>query len=251
MKAPRFDRAMYKALDEYDREWLVPGLGELPEAEMVTLLASNDVFVESFLIGLSDELGRELLWRNYPTDQRATYFRRFWDESKDELLEEIHRFLSTPLGRHMSQGPPGQSGRAVVVVRGEIVRRYPNLTVMALREGAERDAKGRPQLPEAPSGPEEAPKVLFQASLPPDLILVGLDITIDELRSPGWWIVLAEHPQATRFRRSEKDPATGEVAFARAPRGAGATGATVAAERLENPTRVAFAAAEFLPPLRV
>ena len=26
MAAPRFDRPMYQALDQYDREWLVPGL---------------------------------------------------------------------------------------------------------------------------------------------------------------------------------------------------------------------------------
>ena len=63
MAAPRFDRAMYRALDDYDREWLVPGLGTLPEAEMVTVLEANDAFVEAFLVGLSDELGRELLWR--------------------------------------------------------------------------------------------------------------------------------------------------------------------------------------------
>jgi len=24
-------------------------------------------------------MGRELLWREYPTDQRGSYFRQFWD----------------------------------------------------------------------------------------------------------------------------------------------------------------------------
>jgi hypothetical protein len=248
MAEPRFDRAMYKALDSYDREWLLPGLGELPEPEMVTLLASNDAFVEALLVGLSDEMARELLWRNYPTNQRGTYFHRFWDEDEDELIEEIHRFRSTPLGRHMSQGPPDQSGRAVVVIRGEIVRRYEDLTVMALRDHG-RDDHGRPLLPEAPDDSSEAARILFKKTLPPDLKLVGFDVTVDALRSPGWWIVLAEHPQAPRFRRSEADLAGAEVVFASAPSGQGATGATVARERIENPTRVAFAAAEFLPPL--
>ena len=41
--------------------------------------------------------------------------------------------------------------------------------------------------------------------LPPDIMLAGLNITVDALRAPGWWIVLAEHPQATRFRRQEGD----------------------------------------------
>jgi len=27
-------------------------------------------------------MGRELLWRGYPTDQRGTCFRRFWDRKR-------------------------------------------------------------------------------------------------------------------------------------------------------------------------
>lgn len=245
MAAPRFDRPMYQALDDYDRDWLVPGLGTLPEPELVTLLSTNDEFTEAFLVGLSDEMGRELLWRSYPTDNRGTYFHRFWDPTKDELQLPIHRFGGGSLGSHVSVGPPGQSGRAVVVIRGEIVRRYPDLTVMALREQPPRDAQGRPTLPEAPTGPPDAAPSLFHAMLPPDIMLVGLDITVDALRQGGWWIVLAEHPQATRFRRTESDLAAHETRFAQA--GGAATGAGVAAARLADPTRIAFEAADFLP----
>lgn len=244
MAAPRFDRPMYQALDAYDREWLVPGLTTLRQDELVTVLSSNDVFTEAFLVGLSDEMGRELLWRSYPTDMRGTYFHRFWDPARDELTAEIHRFGRTRLGSHVRMGPPGQSGRAVVLLRGEIVRRYPDLTVMALRATGTRD--GHPDLPDAPTGEGDAAPSLFNAFLEPDIMLAGLDITVDELRSPGWWIVVAEHPQAPRFRRSEPDLAGHEVRFATAA--AGSTGATVAAARLENPTRVAFAASDFLPP---
>jgi hypothetical protein len=77
-------------------------------------------------------------------------------------------------------------------------------------------------------------------------MMAGLDITVDRLREAGWWIVLAEHPQATRFRRSERDLAGHEARFASVA--AGATGASVAAARLENPTRIAFKAHDFLPP---
>ena len=31
------------------------------------------------MTGLNHEFGRELLWREYPTDQRGSYFRQFWD----------------------------------------------------------------------------------------------------------------------------------------------------------------------------
>jgi hypothetical protein len=248
MAAPRFDRPMYQALDQYDREWLVPGLSTLPEPELVTLLSANDQFTEAFLVGLSDEMGRELLWREYPTDSRGTYFYRFWDPNTDELRQQIHRFSSGRLGSHVSVGPPGESGRAVVVIRGEIVRRYPDMTVMALKSTGT-DGEGRPLLPEAPTDSTHAAPSLFHAMLPPDIMLAGLDITVNELRQPDWWIVLAEHPQATRFRRAEPDLAGHEVRFASPVKhGIDATGAIVAAERLENPTRIAFAANDFLPP---
>jgi hypothetical protein len=82
--------------------------------------------------------------------------------------------------------------------------------------------------------------------LPPDVLLAGLDISVAALRTGGWWIVLAEHPQATRFRRVEPDLAGHEIRFAR-PRGA-ADGAQVAVARLAQPVRVAFEAGDFLPP---
>lgn len=243
MAAPRFDRPMYKALDAYDREWLVPGLGTLPEPELVTLLSMNGEFTEAFLVGLSDEMGRELLWRSYPTDSRGTYFYRFWDPQQDELAHPIHRFGSGPLGSHVSLGPEAESGRAVVVIRGELVRRYPDLTVMALHEQGQ-DADGHPLLPEAPTGLPDAAPSLFHAMLPPDIMLAGLDITVEALRQPGWWIVISEHPQATRFVRTESDLAGHEARFS-SPGGA-ANGADVARQRLSNPTRVAFEATDFL-----
>lgn len=248
MAAPRFDRPMYQALESYDREWLVPGLGTLPEPELVTLLSTNDQFVEAFLVGLSDEMGRELLWRQYPTDSRGTYFHRFWDPENDELTQPIHRFAHNKLGSHVTMGPPGQSGRAVVVIRGELVRRYPDLTIMALREKSRDQLTGLPLLPEAPKAPSDAAASLFHAMLPPDIMLAGLDITVDALRQPGWWIVLSQHPQAPRFRRKEADLRDHEVLFSE-PDGTGANGASTAQARLEDPIRVAFEAGDFLPPV--
>ena len=31
------------------------------------------------MVGLNHEFARKLLWREYPTDQRGSYFRQFWD----------------------------------------------------------------------------------------------------------------------------------------------------------------------------
>ena len=74
---------MYEALRDLSQDFLFPGLEHVPP-NTVTLLETNPKFVESFLVGLNAEMSRELLWRNYPTDQRGTYFRQFWDTSAGE-----------------------------------------------------------------------------------------------------------------------------------------------------------------------
>ena len=56
----------------------MPGLEHVP-ADTVQLLRDERRFIEAYMVGLNSEMGRELLWRGYPTDQRGTYFRQFWD----------------------------------------------------------------------------------------------------------------------------------------------------------------------------
>ncbi|RXZ67251.1 hypothetical protein [Agromyces albus] len=247
MAAPRFDRPMYRALDDYDRDWLVPGLGLLPDSDFVTVLSTNDEFMEAFLVGLSDEFGHELLWRGYPTDRRGTYFHRFWSPQHDEVLAPIHAFPRTRLGRHVAVGGVAapddgddRLGRAVIVVRSELVRRFPDLVIQAIRN------QGTPQEPvfEAPGSPQQTASVLFAEHLEPDIAVVGVDLSVEELDGPGWWIVIAEHPSATRFELPD-----GEEAAPNSPDHLGSTkpnGAAFALDRLHHPTRVAFEATDLI-----
>jgi hypothetical protein len=247
MAAPHFDRPMFQGLDDYNRDWLVPGLGLLPPDDLVSVLETNDEFVEAFLIGLSDEMGRELLWRGYPTDLRGTYFRRFWDAAHDELEKPIHRFGGGALGSHVGVGPVHTSGRVVMVIRGEIVRRYPDMLVQALRQTGT-DDQGRPLLPESGDDPDHNAELLFTAFLHPDVMLAGFDLTVTRARNePGWWFVVAEHPSATRFSKVRSDLGAGVTVGFDTPAGA-ADGGALAMQRINNPTRVAFAADDFIPP---
>ena len=41
-------------------------------------METNQRFVEAYMVGLNYEFARKLLWREYPTDQRGSYFRQFW-----------------------------------------------------------------------------------------------------------------------------------------------------------------------------
>jgi hypothetical protein len=206
MAAPVYKRAMYEALDAYDRDWLVPGLGAIAEPEFVTLLEANPAFCETFLIGLSDEMGRELLWRNYPTDQRGTYFKRFWDADEDELSKPIHKFSTTgpePIGSHMAIGGGSGTGfrPVVLVLRGESVRRYPDAIIAAVEAEPPAANAGSAFPPTFIAGSDA--RILFHAHLAPDYILVGFRLTIEEVRNGHWWFLLAEHPTAPRFGMAE------------------------------------------------
>ncbi|WP_312527284.1 hypothetical protein [Paracoccus sp. (in: a-proteobacteria)] len=196
MAAPVFQRAMYEALDDYDRNWLVPGLGAIAERDFITVLSINPSFAEAFLIGASDEMGRELLWRDYPTDQRGTYFKRFWDSRADELTRSIHEFARQPLGRHFKIGgdkPAGAgAGALALVVRGDLLRRFPDTVIAAMRATS---ADGPPTFI---AGSEA--EILFHAHLDPDYTVVGFDLTKEQvLGGQNWWFVFAQNPTAPRF----------------------------------------------------
>ncbi|MFN3273655.1 MAG: hypothetical protein ACK41U_03210 [Paracoccus sp. (in: a-proteobacteria)] len=193
MAAPVFNRPMYSALADMDRDWLVPGLGTIAERDFVTLLSINARFAESFLIGASDEMGRELLWRNYPTDQRGTYFRRFWDADADELTSPIHRFARSSIGQHFRVGGDRAAGALALVMRAELLRRFPDTFVAAMRA---RPVDGPPQFLDQTEAP-----ILFHAHLDPDYVVVGFGLTAGQIADPqqNWWFVLAQHPTAPRF----------------------------------------------------
>lgn len=193
MAAPEFRRPMSAALEAFDRDWLVPGLGTIAARDFVTLLAINPGFAEAFLVGASDEMGRELLWRDYPTDQRGTYFKRFWDADEDELTDPIHRFRRNPVGSHFSIGGDKAAGvgALALVVRGELLRRFPDTVIMAVR------ATSAATPPTFAAGTEA--RVLFHTHLQPDYTVVGFDLTEDQLTPQNWWFVLAQNPTAPRF----------------------------------------------------
>ncbi len=101
-----------KRLRDLSQDFLFPGLEHVPP-NTVTLLETNPKFVESFLVGLNAEMSRELLWRNYPTDQRGTYFRQFWDTSagsEQPDIDTITKWGDRKLGENARAGE--QAGAA-------------------------------------------------------------------------------------------------------------------------------------------
>ena len=202
MACPRFPHPMYEALDRYDRNWLIPGLGLIKKPDMATLLETNSRFVEAFLVGLNHEMARELLWREYPTDQRGTYFSSFWTGAP-ELVADIHE-LPWRSGGLRSHVDPALDGQIVFLVRGDLIRRYPGVVAHAVRQA--QDAGGLlfddQRIPLFEPGSDISPKkTLFHIQLAPNVLLVGFALTEAEIRNPAatWWFTLSENPTEPRF----------------------------------------------------
>jgi hypothetical protein len=202
MAHPRFHYPMYEPLYRYDPEWVVAGLGLIQRGEMVTLLETNNAFIEAYLVGLNHEMARELLWRGYPTDQRGTYFDSFWTGDR-ELIADLHElpWRSGALASHMD---PGLEGRLVFLVRGNLVRRYPGVVAHVVRQA--RDGAGHlltdNGVPLFEPASETTPrKALFHIYLAPNVLLAGFDMMRADLDVPGetWWFTLSENPTEPRF----------------------------------------------------
>ena len=199
MDAPEFPQPMYEALRDLSQEWLFLGLEQvLPNT--VALLETNPAFVEAFLVGLNAEMSRELLWRNYPTDQRGTYFRQFWDTSggnaQHDDIQPIHLWGNTShLGSNAHAG-----ARLVLLLRGELLRRYPNAVVYAVQAVLQ---GGKLTLSTA-SQAERHP--LFRGTLKPDVTFLGFDLTKEQaLADLGYFFVIQQQPTEPRFGLDEAD----------------------------------------------
>jgi hypothetical protein len=207
MAAPEFPQPMSQALLELSQDWLLPGLDKVPP-NTVSLLRTNRPFVEAFMVGLNHEFARELLWNEYPTDQRGSYFRQFWNvagrvaepgETIDpETLKDIkpiHRWANaSPLGANGTQ-PADSPEPLVLLIRGDLLRRYRTALVYAVK------AEENPNGPLNLSAEERHP--LFRGRLDPDVSFFGFNLNEEQVRggngNAGWFFVLQEQPSEPRF----------------------------------------------------
>ena len=234
MAYPRIDAPMYRPLADIASELLLPNVGLIPP-DSISLLETNQKFIESYMVGLNHEFARELLWREYPTDQRGSYFRQFWDVSgyqdpevltPDALREKLydiprlHRWpRASALGEHDHRQPPGSAPRDEVVlsIRGELLKRYPTAVIYAHRAAWQTGPDGRIdksliRVPVTLTAAEEAKpprdKVktpLYEAKVEPDITFFGFDLTALEARGnpdtddAGWFFIIKERPGEPRF----------------------------------------------------
>ena len=196
MVAPTLDVPLYPYLARVDPGRFLPGVGTIP-VDSVTVLKTNPRFVESLLVGVNHELSRELLWRAFPTDQRGTPFRRFWDRRSGDDIDPVHTWTpSSGLGEH---GPGDPDGQVALLVRGELLRRYPNASLYAWRSVGG-------VLAANPRVPEDLRTPVFAGVLGADITFVGFDLGASELLSgDGWFFVIQEQATEARFGFDELD----------------------------------------------
>jgi hypothetical protein len=250
MVYPEIDQPMYEPLKDISPELFLPNIN-LIEQNSVTLLETNQRFIEAYLVGLNHEFARELLWRGYPTDQRGTFLRQFWDttytveslsqetfEAKLSDITPIHTWAKfSELGDHnlRQEGGPKEE-EVVLVIRGELFKKYPNTAVYAHRARWRRNAEADnstngmtngniapdimiddgqkrrleelngTELDNPPSGKIKTP--VYMAKVEPDIYFFGFDLTVEQARGgggvssyddPGWFFVLREQSDEPLF----------------------------------------------------
>lgn len=193
LRGPRIPEPMFPYLLEQGADFLLPGLANLPD-ETVGVLLENPRYIEAFLLGANHEMNRELLWREYPGDLRSTVFARFWERGAppdDHQLDDIVPIdqWTGALGTHARDGG-GED--LVLVVRGELVRRFPGFQV-ALNRQRLVGGEWRPD-----AGQTMSPR--FWAAFGPDSKLFGFPLTEAELRAHKREYFFVIYEPAGRYR---------------------------------------------------
>jgi len=245
LASPTFTDPMYRELAALSQQYLCPGVDDIP-ADSVGALETNPEFIEAFMAGLNHEMARELLWRRYPTDRRGTYFNTFWDyrgptddddSEKPPDVGPMHEWDRNELGAN-SPSNVGSTGaasaedlsRVVLLVRGELLRRYPNTRIYAAKAVEEKnesestaDERVTDRVPALSATPDKnayptqyaRKDYLFRGRVDPDVTFFGFDLTSEEAvghedhetesadgdgkDALGWFFVLEEPVGETRF----------------------------------------------------
>jgi hypothetical protein len=223
-------------------------------------LKTNQRFVEAYMVGLNHEMGRELLWRGYPTDQRGTYFAHFWGlgepNSKGADITDLNTWQSRRLGDTV--GAPA-SEQFVMLIRSSLLRRYPN-AVIYLAPVLQTTVAGKVVLGPDPDPAKEV-MPLFRGSLDPDISFFGFPVSsqaaVGTSPSTGYYVVIQQHPTEPRFGIDTQGPFNGKSHLAitpTAPAGItpptgttwGKTSADMAGITLRQPVRIAIHASRLV-----
>jgi hypothetical protein len=219
MAAPVFPQPMYVPLRDYSEQYVLPG-AELVPPNSLGLLQANRAFIESYMVGLNHEMGRQLLWYGYPTDQRGSCFRQFWDVSSyvaqpgdptdpaalAELLKDIPPINTWPLDSTLGAHPNRANlvaDNVVLLIRGELLKRYPTAIIYAGKAKKSSAPTADPNGRILDTSDERYP--IFRGTLNDDMTFLGFNLSVADAyggtaASPeGFFFVFQQQPSEPRF----------------------------------------------------
>jgi hypothetical protein len=195
---PRFTDPMYERVRALSVDYLVPGVGSVPN-NTLSLLEINPAYVEAFLVGLNHEMSRELRWREYPAALDQTWFQHFFDNVDPPGSVDVQPIddwkPEAALGVEYSSG---RSPGLVALIKADLIRKFPDVRVYAVPATLDEAGARVPDDEAAPMSPT------FVGTLQRGTNFYGFeDLTEEEARGDeggeGWFFVLEEAPRAMRF----------------------------------------------------
>lgn len=215
--SPVFKDPLGEQLSRRHPELLLPGLADFP-ANTVALMQINRAFIEAYLLGANHALGSELQWRDFPVDLRSSFFRQFWNvgdylntlpvaaatptalAAREESLRDVaplHTWNGNTLGGNPGAGLGAQ---VVVVIRAELLLRFPNIVICA--QPAIVDTAGK-IVPDQTASVTRYP--VYRLPVGQDLVALAFDLTTAEVTGAdptypdGFFFVFLERPSEPQF----------------------------------------------------
>jgi hypothetical protein len=233
MVSPKINYPMYKYLEKLSLDFIIPGASSL-DNNIISLCSENRKFIEAFMVGLNHEMGRELVWKGFPTDQRGTVFSYFWDPTEftqinDENnssttsqthtpiphISKIHKW-SSPLGQNpyfSSQYIPesnSQQNSLVLLIKGDLIRRYSDLIIYSIRITKEKNGRycfwrevihGNDREPSKEDSTLINP--IFRGLIGSDILILGFPFYENKIKGDDkdgeYYFVLQENQSSPRF----------------------------------------------------
>ena len=204
---PFFPEPTYYYLKMLSDKFIIPGLDEI-EPETVAMFISNPQFTEAFLCGMNTEMGSELQWREYPTDRRGSYFRKFWDsDSSIEAITGDKFFDVAPL--HLWKKALGKNHLAekgsllIFAIHSELLKLYPSTRIYLNKAKMKTGSTTQVEFAEGRKDP------VMETFIREDLLLVGFNMTLsDALGNPeadnyGYMLTFEQDVDDLEFQYNE------------------------------------------------
>jgi hypothetical protein len=197
MAYPRLPFPLSRKLEVLAPDVFLPGVGVLPN-DFIMAVQTNPRFVEALMLGANHEMGREMLWQGLPTDQRGTPFQHFWQRLDGGVdIEPVHQWNALPLGQQ-----PGSTPMVVLLFRGRLLERYPNLTIYAYPMTSPNEQRPGAGDPGAQMLPARIQLPVLRGRLLSDIHYVGFRIAPAAIDT--FFFIVEEHMTEPRFGFDER-----------------------------------------------